>query len=121
MDLYAHHDKLDEALAVFHQLFEQNKDISINPPKVMNLAAKLFKAARTEDAFKVLGKLRPGSEDNAQALNATEITAWRLLNVAALKGDVELTKKLFDTIEDSKVIKISNQLLGPLIQVHLVR
>ena len=121
MDLYVHHDKLDEALAVFNQLFEHNKDISVNPPKVLNLAARLLKADRTEDALKVLSKLKPGTDESTQAFNATEITAWRLLNVAAVKGDVELTKKVFDSIEDSKIIKISNPLLGPLIQVHLAR
>lgn len=121
MDLYAHHDKLDEALAVFNKLYEHNNDLTVHPPKVLNLAAKLLKGERTEDAFTVLGKLKPGSEENAQASNATDISAWRLLNVAALKGDVDLTNKLFSIVEESKIAKISAQLLSPLIQVRLVR
>lgn len=121
MDLYTYHDKLDEALSVFDKLFEQKQDLAINSPKILNLAAKLLKADRTDDTFKVLGKLKPSSDETSQGVNTIEITGWRLLNVAALKGDVELTQKLFNTVEESKIVKISGQLLSPLIQVHLVR
>ena len=120
MDLYAHHERFDDALKIFEGLYSNNPEVVVTPIKLIGLATSLLKGDRTEDALKVLQHLKPSAEKTEQMTNALDMCSWRMLNVTALKGDVELTRKLFEILEKSE-IKITNMVLGPLIKVHLAK
>lgn len=120
MDLYAHHGRFDDAFGIFTALYSKNPDIVVTPIKLFNLATSLLKGDRVDDAFKILQRLKPSSETSEQNLRSLEMSGWRLMNVAASKGDVELTRKLFEIIEKSG-LKITGMIAGPLIKVHLSR
>lgn len=120
MDLYAHHERFDDALKIFEGLYSNNPDIFVTQSKLIGLATSLLKGERAEDAFRVLKHLKAPTEKTEQTANAVEMASWRMLNVAALKGDVELTSKLFEILEKSEV-KITSMISGPLVKVHLTR
>lgn len=118
MDLYARHERFEEALTIFKSLHTNNAELTITPPKLFGLATSLLKANRTEDAFKVLEHLKPIPENSEQNSNILEVTAWRMLNVGAMNGDIELTRKIFEILEQKK-LKITGMIAGPLVKVHL--
>lgn len=120
MDLYAHHERFDDAFAIFKALYSKNPDIVVTPVKLIGLASTLLKGDRTDDALNVLQRLVPSPETNEPNLRNLEMAAWRLVNVSASKGDLELTRKLFEIIEKTG-LKITGLLAGPLIKVHLSR
>lgn len=122
MDLYAYHDRHDEALAIFKGLFSKNQEFSITPMKSLSLATSLLKGDRTDDVFQVLEHLKLPTENSERMKirDTLEIAGWRLLNVAALKGDVQLTRKILDVLEKSE-IKITSMLASPLIKAYLTR
>lgn len=120
MDLYARHERFDESLAIFKSL-TSNSELTITPVKLFSLATCLLKKNREEDALKVLQHLKPLSEKADQnTMNMMEVTAWRMLNAGALSGNVELTQKLFEVLEQNK-FKITGMIAGPLVRVHLTR
>lgn len=122
MDLYAYHNRHDDALAIFKGLFSKNQEFSITPIKLLSLATSLLKGDRTDDVFQVLQHLKLTSEktDQTKMSDMLEVAGWRLLNVSALKGDVELTRKIFGILEKSE-IKITSMLASPIIKAYLTR
>lgn len=49
------------------------------------------------------------------------MNVWRLLNSAAEKGNVPLTKDLFELLRTVGAAAPVNTILGPLVKVHLVK
>lgn len=119
MDLYARHERFDESLAIFKSL-TSNSELTITPVKLFSLATCLLKNNRDEDALKVLQHLKPLPEKADQNTNIVEVTAWRMLNAGAMSGNVELTQKLFEVLEQNK-FKITGMIAGPLVRVHLTK
>lgn len=119
MELYSYHNRLDDALTVFDQLAAQTPEIKILPSKLLNFAYNLLKVDRIEDVHKVLRKLTKASETGSET-PGLDPYAWRLLNAAAEKEDVDLTQKLFERIEEAQIVPVRN-ILGPLVKVHLVK
>ena len=119
MDLYVRQDHLDEALAIFKAIYAETPDFVLTSIKTFSLATSLLKSNRTEDAFMVLEHLNKES-DGKQENVRMDIFAWRLIDVAANRGDVELTTKLFDVVQKAG-FKITGLLAGPLVKVHTIR
>ena len=120
MDLYAHHNELDNAMEMFTTI-SQTPETSISPPKLLLLASHLIKAKRTDDAFKVLESLKPSVEQSPEMTDILNSIAWRCLMLPSDEGNVELTQKIFSYLEKSGVVSANNNILGPLVNVHLVR
>lgn len=123
IDLYSHHGLLDEALAVFSELFDQQTDLIVLPSKLMSFATQLVKGERIDDAIRVLQQLKsdPRALETTEMMNAMNASAMRLMNAVAEKGDVKFIKRIYQTLENSKALKMKNSLLGPLVKVHVVR
>lgn len=120
MDLYAHHNELDKAMEMFTTI-SQIPETSISPPKLLILASNLIKAKRTDDAFRVLESLTPPVDKSPEMTEILNSIAWRCLMSPSEEGNVELTQKIFGYLEKSGAVSISNNILGPLVNVHLVR
>ena len=118
MELYSHYNRLEDALAVHDKLITDKPDVIIHPNKLANLCISLLQADRNDDALRVVNSFRKGSE--IEDASRYEFPIRRMLNVAAEKGDIALTQKLFDRIEETGVIKMRN-VTGSLVKVHLVK
>ena len=120
MDCYAYHGNSDKALDIFTTL-SQTPDTTISPIKLLHLAVCLFKAKRLDDLFKVLEFLKPLTNKSPDLDQLIDSVAWRLLVLPSDEGNLELTEKIFDCLEKSGAVNITNNMLGPLVNVHLVR
>lgn len=120
MDLYAHHERFDEALAIFKKLYANNPELVVTPFKLISLATSLLKGDHIEDAFLVLNHLKTPTEKPDQSNNSLELACWRLLNACSSKGDIDLTKKVFEVLEKAQ-FKITGLLASPLVKVHLTK
>ncbi len=135
LDLMLRDKRVDEAWQLYTNLRSQEGGLVMDPPKTLRLAAALLVQDRVDDALLVLGGLQKTQDDAAVAADAADAAsatiewvaaavragAWRVLNVVAEKGDVDLTMRLLQIIEESNVTPITNQIIGPTVQVHLVR
>lgn len=120
MDLFARNDRFEEAFEVYKLLISKNPEITITPAKLLDLASSLIKGERNDDALEVLGRVKAPAEMTEKTAHALEVNCWRMLNNAAMKGNVDLVQKLFECLEKSN-LKITNFVAGPLVKVHLVR
>lgn len=120
MDLYTHHNELDKAMEMFTSISEI-PNAFISPPKLLTLASYLIKAKRTDDAFKILESLKPSENKSPEMTDILSSIAWRCLVMPSEEGNIELTQKIFSYMEKSGAIPINNNVLGPLVNVHLVR
>ena len=119
MDLYVRNERVDDALVIFNEIYEGPPDFILTSPKVLSLATSLLKCNRTEEAFKVLERLNI-STDKKQENGRSDSFSWRLMDVAASKGDVDLTSKLFEVVLQSGM-KITGMVASALVKVHIVK
>lgn len=119
MDLYAQHERLDDALAILNAIYASTPDFNLTASKLFRLATSLLKGDRTEDMFKILERLNIASDEKQENVRY-DIFSSRLLDVAVTKGDVELTSKLFEIFEKSG-LKITGLVASSLVKVHVVR
>lgn len=120
MDLYAHHEKLSEALQYYDRLFKGNPDALIDPAKILRLAALMMKTGMIQEATNLLEKHKIDPESDFKGFNSTS-AGWRLLNSIAETKDVDTLKKVFNLLIENKYVEVNNIILGPLIKVHLLR
>ncbi|KAG8226771.1 hypothetical protein J437_LFUL006294 [Ladona fulva] len=116
MELYAAHNKLDEALEYKKKVTD--KGALVEDFKVLKLVDALLKADRFEEAMKVISEQNADRklEPRSFVYNAF---CWRLLNSVAEAGKVEEVEKLFEALVKNNFIEPTNVLMGPLIKVHL--
>jgi len=122
IDLYCHHGRLDEALDVFSQMHE-NPYLIVLPSKVMALSTHLLKGGRTDDAIRVLEKLKadPRVAGSPELTRSVHASAMRLMGAAAENGNVEIIHKIVACLKQSQALTMSRALLSSLIEVHVVR
>ncbi|XP_014274308.1 leucine-rich PPR motif-containing protein, mitochondrial [Halyomorpha halys] len=121
MDLYIHHEKLQEALEYYNKTI-QNEEIEIDASKVIKLAAFMVKNNMIQEAIDLISKRKVLDADHPTDKSSQyNMSAWRLLNTLAESKDAENLRKMFDLLLEKNFISPNNMLLGPLIKVHLLR
>lgn len=123
IDLHTHHGQLDDAMGVFKKLFSHRPDLVVFPGKLMGLAAQLLKGNRVDDALCVLQHLKSDARvaETAELAHIVQANALRLMNTAAEHTDAKTIQKIYDRLEESKALKMSKSLLGPLVNIHVIR
>lgn len=120
IDLLGHHEQSDRALEQFRQLRAKEPDFVLDDYKVIRLLGVLIKQNRLDDALRFAEENRR-TESNAEAHSFNyNTTCWRIFNDLAESGRADDLRRLFDTLENCKLIEVSNALLGSLVKVHLV-
>ena len=118
MSICAESDRTDEAWTIYCQITSSStgSKFTFGPEHLFELAAALLKSDRLDDVPRVLDGLVSGRKVHPRG----PMAAWRLLSIAADKGDVALTQDIFERIEKLGMME-PKRLLGSLVRVHLVR
>ncbi|XP_023244376.1 leucine-rich PPR motif-containing protein, mitochondrial-like [Centruroides sculpturatus] len=121
IELFVYHKKLDEALHYKTLLEKIEPDFPLDDHKVLNLANLLIKNDKIDDALQILDEHYKKFGSNRRTEDGLERNVTRLLTTIANKGDVDLTRKMFDLLVTKyNYAVVSNIVLGPLVKVHLV-
>ncbi|CAH0561344.1 unnamed protein product [Brassicogethes aeneus] len=120
MDIYASHDKADEAMEYFRKLGEmESENFKIDELKVVRLAQALVKNGRLDEAIGILENTATDKKNEEHGFPFTSCM-WRMLNSLAEAGKTEDLDRLFDVLVKKEYMEPNNILLGPLIKVHIV-
>lgn len=124
MDLYCHHEKLEEAMATYKLLRERDPEFQLDPYKTLRIATLLINNNKLEEGEAMLKSLPPRETNQEQADRnsfALRAQAWRLLNSLAEQGRAEDLQRVFEALVGGGHFPVTNVLLGPLIKVHLMK
>lgn len=117
IDLYAHHEKFDEVMKMYHKFIELEPNSSIDDLKILKIANLMITNNKFDDAIKFLNEQAHRKADRSYNYSAL---VWRMFNSLAEKGETDQLNTLFDTLVKNDLIDVNNVILGPLIKVHLV-
>lgn len=120
LELYATHDKIDEALKIYNQIKFEDKEFSLDDSKIIKLVQAFVNNERFDEALKFLESNKRETTPDKN-LFAYSMTCWRLLNGLAEKGDVTNLNLLFNALISNNFASPQNILLGPLIKVHVLK
>lgn len=119
IDLYTHHEKLQDALDLFEQIRTKEPDFVLDRMKTVKLVALLVKNNQLNEGIKML-EINKNSEHVEKNFNYSSV-CWRLLNSLAEEGKVEELEELFNALIANEYSNVSNVILGPLVKVHLIQ
>ncbi|KRT80285.1 hypothetical protein AMK59_7357 [Oryctes borbonicus] len=119
MDIYAHHDKLEQAEIYFNKLREIEPDLKLDGTKAIRYLFCLIKHGRIDEAIDLTSKIKRDIKVEEKSF-AYRALCWKMLNYLADEGKAEDLNKLFDVLVKNDFIEINNVILGPLVKVHLV-
>ncbi|GLV39949.1 bicoid stability factor [Carabus blaptoides fortunei] len=119
IDLYAHHEKLEETMNYYDKLVSLEPGTALDDTKVMKVIFLLVKNDRFDQAIEMLNAQTRDGKSGERSF-AYSALCWRLLNSLAEQGKTEQLKTLFDTLVNNKFVDVNNVLLGPLVKVHIV-
>uniref|UniRef100_A0A8U7MAX9 Leucine rich pentatricopeptide repeat containing n=1 Tax=Corvus moneduloides TaxID=1196302 RepID=A0A8U7MAX9_CORMO len=111
INLCCRHDNVDEAM----NLKEKNSLVALDSGKYIALVEVLEKHGRLEDAINILTEMK---EKDVPISGRTVASFLRILNAAAMRGDVETVSRLHETIANLGLVQTA-ALHSPLITVHL--
>ncbi|KAI4463370.1 hypothetical protein MML48_4g00006397 [Holotrichia oblita] len=119
MDIYAHHNQLEQAEVYFNKLKEMEPELKIDDAKIIRYILALVKHNRIDEAIELAQtvKKEPKREEKSFAYR---MLCWKLLNYLAEEGKAEELNKLFNVLVKGEYIEVNNVILGPLVKVHLV-
>lgn len=122
IDLYVHHEKLDEAYAMLTNIRAKEPDFVLDMMKAVRLVSLLEKNDRHEDALRILDEHRRAPDDERIDENTFnyKTTCWRLLNSLAEAGKEKELDAIFESLIRNEYVEVNNILLGPLVKVHIV-
>lgn len=118
LDLYAYHERLEEAMTYFNKIAEFDKDFPLDDGKIMRLVSLHVKNGQLDSALSILEKCNRDrrSDDRSFSYNGM---CWRMLNSLAEQGKDEELNTLFNCLVKNEFLEINNVMLGPLVRVHL--
>uniref|UniRef100_A0A803YPS1 Leucine rich pentatricopeptide repeat containing n=1 Tax=Meleagris gallopavo TaxID=9103 RepID=A0A803YPS1_MELGA len=111
INLCCRHDNLEEAM----NLKEKSSPVALDSGKYIALVEALAKHGRLEDAISILTEMK---EKDVPISDRAVASFFRLLNAAAIRGEVETVNRLHETIVNLGLAETA-ALYSPLITVHL--
>uniref|UniRef100_G1NCS8 Leucine rich pentatricopeptide repeat containing n=1 Tax=Meleagris gallopavo TaxID=9103 RepID=G1NCS8_MELGA len=111
INLCCRHDNLEEAM----NLKEKVSPVALDSGKYIALVEALAKHGRLEDAISILTEMK---EKDVPISDRAVASFFRLLNAAAIRGEVETVNRLHETIVNLGLAETA-ALYSPLITVHL--
>ncbi|KAF1661288.1 Leucine-rich PPR motif-containing protein, mitochondrial, partial [Aptenodytes patagonicus] len=115
INLCCRHDNVEEAMNLKEKVFPKNSPVALDTGKYVALVEVLGKHGRLEDAINILTEMR---EKDVPISGKTVASFFRILNAAAMRGEVETVNRLHETIVNLGLAETA-VLHSPLITVHL--
>ncbi|XP_061331497.1 leucine-rich PPR motif-containing protein, mitochondrial isoform X1 [Pezoporus flaviventris] len=115
INLCCRHDNVEEAMNLKEKVFPKNSPVALDTQKYIALVEVLGKHGRVEDAINILTEMK---EKDVPISDRTVASFFRILNAAALRGEVETVNRLHETIVNLGLAETA-ALHSPLITVHL--
>ncbi|KAJ7422080.1 Leucine-rich PPR motif-containing protein, mitochondrial [Willisornis vidua] len=115
INLCCRHDNVEEAMNLKEKVFPKSSPVALDTGKYIALVEALEKHGRLEDAINILTEMK---EKGVPISGRTVASFSRILNAAAVRGDVETVNRLHETIVNLGLAE-SPVLHSPLITVHL--
>ncbi|NXE07594.1 LPPRC protein, partial [Lophotis ruficrista] len=115
INLCCRHDNVEEAMNLKEKVFPKNSPVALDTGKYVALVEVLGKHGRLEDAINILTEMK---EKDVPISDRTVASFFRILNAAAMRGDVETVNRLHETIVNLGLAETA-VLHSPLITVHL--
>ncbi|XP_061847320.1 leucine-rich PPR motif-containing protein, mitochondrial isoform X2 [Colius striatus] len=115
INLCCRHDNVEEAMNLKEKVFPKNSPVALDTGKYIALIEVLVKHGRQEDAINILTEMK---EKDVPISDRTVASFFRILNAAALRGEVETVNRLHETIVNLGLAETA-VLHSPLITVHL--
>ncbi|XP_014665082.1 PREDICTED: leucine-rich PPR motif-containing protein, mitochondrial-like [Priapulus caudatus] len=119
MDLAVSTKDLPLALQYKGQMDMDATDFIIDSHKIINLGGLMLENDKMSDAMQLLVE-HSEKRGDAPIKEALSGNAWRLLNVQAMRGDVQGTQALLELLISRGYVQPSNMLMGCPIKAHLV-
>lgn len=120
IDLYCHHSKVDQAIAILNEITTKEPDFVLDDMKAIKLATLLISEDKIDEALKILESHKKEEKKTEEMTFNYKAGCWRLLNSLAEAGKLSHLEKVFDSLVKNNYIEINNVMLGPLVKVHLV-
>ncbi|XP_032845349.2 leucine-rich PPR motif-containing protein, mitochondrial isoform X2 [Tyto alba] len=115
INLCCRHDNVEEAMNLKEKVFHKNSPVALDTGKYVALVEVLGKHGRLEDAINILTEMK---EKDIHITDRTVASFFRILNAAAMRGEVETVNRLHETIVNLGLAETA-VLHSPLITVHL--
>uniref|UniRef100_A0A8C9N6K7 Leucine rich pentatricopeptide repeat containing n=1 Tax=Serinus canaria TaxID=9135 RepID=A0A8C9N6K7_SERCA len=115
INLCCRHDNVEEAMNLKEKVFPKNSPVALDSGKYVALIEVLEKHGRLEDAINILTEMK---EKDVPISGRTVASFLRILNAAAMRGEVETVNRLHDAIANLGTVQTA-ALHAPLITVHL--
>ncbi|NWR70299.1 LPPRC protein, partial [Centropus unirufus] len=115
INLCCRHDNVEEAMNLKEKVFPRNSPVALDTGKYVALAEVLARHGRVEDAINILTEMK---EKDVPISDRTVASFFRILNAAAMRGEVETVNRLHETIVNLGLAETA-ALHSPLITVHL--
>ncbi|OXB77950.1 UNVERIFIED_CONTAM: hypothetical protein H355_003173, partial [Colinus virginianus] len=115
INLCCRHDNVEEAMNLKEKVFPKNSPVALDTGKYVALVEVLARHGRLEDAINVLTEMK---EKDVPISDRAVASFFRLLNAAAIRGEVETVNRLHETIVNLGLAETA-ALYSPLITVHL--
>ncbi|NWV41350.1 LPPRC protein, partial [Grantiella picta] len=115
INLCCRHDNVEEAMNLKEKVFPKSSPVALDSGKYVALVEVLEKHGRLEDAINILTEMK---EKDVPISGRTVASFLRILNAAAMRGEVETVNRLHETIVNLGLVKTA-ALHSPLITVHL--
>ncbi|KFZ49659.1 hypothetical protein N321_14246, partial [Antrostomus carolinensis] len=115
INLCCRHDNVEEAMNLKEKVFPKNSPVALDTGKYVALVEVLVKHGRLEDAINILTEMK---EKDVPISDRTVASFFRILNAAAMRGEVETVNRLHETIVNLGLAETA-VLHSPLITVHL--
>ncbi|NXE76849.1 LPPRC protein, partial [Cochlearius cochlearius] len=115
INLCCRHDNVEEAMNLKEKVFPKNSPVALDTGKYVALVEVLGKHGRLEDAINILTEMK---EKDVPISDRTVASFFRILNAAAMRGEVETVNRLHETIVNLGLAETA-VLYSPLITAHL--
>ncbi|KFV70036.1 hypothetical protein N307_14457, partial [Dryobates pubescens] len=115
INLCCRHDNVEEAMNLKEKVFPKDSPVALDTGKYMALVEVLGRHGRVKDAINILTEMK---EKDVPISDRTVASFLRILNAAAVRGEVETVNRLHETIVNLGLADTA-VLHSPLITVHL--
>ncbi|XP_032095335.1 leucine-rich PPR motif-containing protein, mitochondrial [Sapajus apella] len=116
INLCCRHDNAEDALNLKEELDRLDSSAVIDTNKYVALVKVLAKHGKLQDAINILKEMK---EKDVLIKDATVMSFFHILNGAALRGETETVKRLYEAIVTLGLAKPSTNISIPLVTVYL--